>query len=80
MASKERLLEIRSKTHYEQPAKLVSFRTTSLSLTEHHSLNSCRDMVSDHDLLDLNENELFDGWNEQHVTRVERLKIGCDDK
>lgn len=80
MASGDLLLEVVNKAQYEKLSNLVSFGNTPVSVTPHRSLNSSRGVVSDQDLLDLTESELLEGWSEQQVIRVQRIKIRRDDK
>ncbi|XP_070382667.1 uncharacterized protein [Dermacentor albipictus] len=80
MASGDLLLEVSDKKQYENLSGLVEINSTPVSINPHRSLNSTRGVVSEQDLLDLSETELLEGWKEQHVTNVQRIKIRRDDK
>lgn len=80
LASGDLLLEVHDKTQYERLTNLVAFGDIRVSVTPHRSLNTTRGVVSEQDLLDLSEAELLEGWKEEHVINVQRIKIRRDDK
>ncbi|XP_037526094.1 uncharacterized protein LOC119403220 [Rhipicephalus sanguineus] len=43
-------------------------------------MNTVRGVISDDDLLNLTEEELLEGWKEQNVTQVQRIKIKRENK
>lgn len=80
MASGDLLLEVKSQSQYENLSKLESFGNIPISITPHRSLNTSRGVVSDQELLGLTEGELLEGWKDQQVTQVQRIKIRRDKK
>ncbi|GFT05195.1 putative RNA-directed DNA polymerase from transposon BS [Trichonephila clavipes] len=49
-----------------------------LIVTPHRSLNSCRGVISEPDLLCASEAEILEGFSDQGVTQVRRIKIKKD--
>ncbi|XP_049513716.1 uncharacterized protein LOC125940962 [Dermacentor silvarum] len=80
MASGDLLLEVQNKTQYDKLNTLLSFGNTPITVTAHRSLNTVRGVVSDSDLLNLTENELLDGWKDENVIQVQRIKIRRNDQ
>lgn len=78
MASGDLLLELRDRTQYEKLAALASFGSFQVTVTPHRSMNTVRGVVSDDDLINLPDSELLDGWKEQNVVNVQRIKIRRD--
>ena len=75
MASGDLLLEVRDKLQHDKLASLKVFGDTPITVTPHRSLNTVRGVVSEIDFIDLTEGELLEGWQEQNVTEVRRIKI-----
>lgn len=80
MASGDLLLEVRDKTQHEKISNLLAFGDVEVTVTPHRSMNTSRGVVSDEDLLNLSEEELLEGWQEQDVIKVQRITIKRDDK
>ncbi|XP_049517339.1 uncharacterized protein LOC125943048 [Dermacentor silvarum] len=80
MASGDLLLELRDQKQYEKLPNLVSFGDAQLTVTPHRTMNTTRGVVSDDDLLQLSEAELLEGFSEQNVINVKRIKMRRDGK
>ncbi|XP_049525930.1 uncharacterized protein LOC125946473 [Dermacentor silvarum] len=80
MASGDLLLELRDQIQYEKLPKLVSFGDIPITLTPHRTMNTTRGVVSDDDLMELTEAELLEGFSEQNVINVKRIKMRRDGK
>ncbi|XP_049523873.1 uncharacterized protein LOC125945682 [Dermacentor silvarum] len=80
LASGDLLLELRDKMQYEKLPKLVSFGAIPVSVTPHRSMNTIRGVISDDDLMELTETELLEGWSDQNVINVKRIKMRRDGK
>lgn len=80
LASGDLLLEVCDKVQHSKLPNLVTFGDTPITITPHRSMNTARGVVSEQDLLELSETELLEGWKEQSVIKVERIKIRRDDK
>lgn len=80
MASGDLLLEVRDQQQYQKLTSLQALAGTPISVTPHRSMNTTRGVVSDTDLLELTEEELLDGWREQNVTNVQRIKLRRDNR
>lgn len=80
MASGDLLLEIRDQQQYNKLTSLQTLGQTPITVTSHRSMNSSRGVVSDKDLLELTEAELLDGWKDQNVTNVQRIKLRRDNQ
>lgn len=81
MASGDLLLELCDPTQYSKLFNLVALGKVPASIsTPHRSLNTVRGVRSDEDLLELTEAELFEGWKEEYVINVQRIKIRREKK
>lgn len=80
MASGDLLLELRDQKQYERLPNLAKFGDTNLIVTPHRTMNTTRGVVSDDDLLGLTEAELLEGFSEQNVINVKRIRIRRDGK
>ncbi|GFU15147.1 uncharacterized protein TNCV_3789871 [Trichonephila clavipes] len=52
-----------------------TFIDSPLVVTPHRTLNSCRGVISESDLLCASETEILEGLSDQGVTQVKRIKI-----
>lgn len=80
MASGDLMLELCDLAHYNKLPKLVTIGTNPVSVTPHRSINTVRGVISDQDLLEITEEELLEGWKEENVINVQRIKLRRDDK
>nr|XP_054921733.1 uncharacterized protein LOC129382210 [Dermacentor andersoni]XP_054921734.1 uncharacterized protein LOC129382210 [Dermacentor andersoni]XP_054921735.1 uncharacterized protein LOC129382210 [Dermacentor andersoni]XP_054921736.1 uncharacterized protein LOC129382210 [Dermacentor andersoni] len=80
MASGDLFLELHDQNQYEKLPKLVSFGETQVIVTPHRTMNTTRGVVSDDYLLELTEAELLEGFSEQNVINVKRIKMRRDGK
>ena len=80
MISGDLLLEVRDSAQYRKLSNLVAFGAVPITVTPHRSMNTVRGVISDDDLLNLSEEELLEGWKEQNVTQVQRIKIKRENK
>ncbi|GFX80368.1 uncharacterized protein TNCV_3931211 [Trichonephila clavipes] len=55
-----------------------TFIDSPLTVTPHRTLNSCRGVISESDLLCVSETEILEGLSDQGVTQVRRIKIKKD--
>ncbi|GFW30474.1 putative RNA-directed DNA polymerase from transposon BS [Trichonephila clavipes] len=55
-----------------------TFLDCPLTVNLHRSLNSCRGVISETDLLCASEAEILEGLSDQEVTQVRRIKIKKD--
>lgn len=49
-------------------------------VTAHRTLNPVRGVLSEDYVMDLRDEELVNGWKEENVVSVQRIKIRRDDK
>ncbi|GFV34377.1 uncharacterized protein TNCV_4023921 [Trichonephila clavipes] len=55
-----------------------TFIDSPLTVTPHRTLNSCRGVISESDLLCASETEILEGLSDQGVTQARRIKIKKD--
>ncbi|XP_077522920.1 uncharacterized protein LOC144133603 [Amblyomma americanum] len=80
LASGDLLLQIRDKVQFSKLPTIVSFGDIPVSITAHRSLNTVKGGISEHDFLNLSEEEMLEGLKDQNATEVHRIKIRKDDK
>lgn len=80
MTSGDLLLEVKDHQQYQKLTSLQSLGQHPVTVTPHRTMNTSRGVVSDVDLLELTETELLEGWSDQNVINVQRIKIRRDNK
>lgn len=80
MASGDLLLEVRDKLQHTKLTNLAAFGDIPISVSPHRSMNTVRGVISEIDLLELTESELLEGWKDENVVNVQRIKLRRDDK
>ncbi|XP_072140736.1 uncharacterized protein [Dermacentor andersoni] len=55
--------------------RILSFGDVPVNVTPHRTMNTSRGVVFDSDLIDLTEAELLEGWGDQNVISVKRIKM-----
>lgn len=80
LANGDLLLELRDRKQHEKLQNLVSFGDFPVTVTPHRTMNTSRGVVSDDDLKELTEKELLDGWSDQNVINVKRIRMRRDGK
>ncbi|GFU85580.1 uncharacterized protein TNCV_4308391 [Trichonephila clavipes] len=68
--------------HVEGTGEKLSFASQAarypVTVSPHKSLNSCRGVISDPDLLGTSDSEILEGFSDQGVTQVRRITIKKD--
>ncbi|GFW49191.1 uncharacterized protein TNCV_3057011 [Trichonephila clavipes] len=72
------LIETNSAVETKSFLLAKTFLNLPLIVTPHKSLNSCRGVISEPDLMSTFESEILDGFSDQGVTRVRRIAIQKD--
>ncbi|GFW73127.1 uncharacterized protein TNCV_832461 [Trichonephila clavipes] len=55
-----------------------TFLNSPLIISPHKTMNSCRGVISEHDLLTTPESEILDGFSDQGVIQVRRITVKRD--
>ncbi|GFW74713.1 putative RNA-directed DNA polymerase from transposon X-element [Trichonephila clavipes] len=78
LRSGDLLLETISAVQSKSFLLAKTFIDSPLIVTPHRTLNSCRGVISESDLLYASETEILEGLSDQGVTQVRRIKIKKD--
>lgn len=79
MTSGDILLELKKKEQLEKMSDLTTIGDIKVTISPHRSLNTCRGVISE-DFLNLSDEELLEGFQEQNVIKVQRITIGRNDE
>ncbi|GFU65610.1 uncharacterized protein TNCV_635331 [Trichonephila clavipes] len=75
LRSGDLLIETSSALQTKSLLLTKTFLDCTLTVNLHRSLNSCRGVISETDLLCASEAEILEGLSDQGVTQVRRIKI-----
>ncbi|GFV77868.1 putative RNA-directed DNA polymerase from transposon BS [Trichonephila clavipes] len=75
LRSGDLLIETNSAIQTKSFLLAKTFLNSPLIVTPHKSLNSCRGVISEPDLLTTSESEILEGFSDQGVIRVRRITI-----
>ncbi|GFW65873.1 uncharacterized protein TNCV_586991 [Trichonephila clavipes] len=75
LRSEDLLIETISALQTKSFLLAKTFIDSNLTVTPHKSLNSCRGVISEPDLLYASEGEILEGLSDQDVTQVRRITI-----
>lgn len=75
MSSGDLLIELKKKEQIQKLYDLVSIGNTDITITAHRSLNTCRGVISEEDFLNLSDEELLEGFQNQNVIKVQRITM-----
>ncbi|GFU10899.1 uncharacterized protein TNCV_960641 [Trichonephila clavipes] len=75
LRSGELLIETHSAIQTKSFLLAKTFLNSPLIVTPHKSLNSCRGVISEPDLLSISESEILEGFSDQGVIQVRRITI-----
>ncbi|GFY31877.1 uncharacterized protein TNCV_2620141 [Trichonephila clavipes] len=75
LRSGDLLIETNSANQTKSFLLAKTFLNSPLIVTPHKSLNSCRGVISEPDLLTTSESEILEGFSDQGVIRVRRITI-----
>ncbi|GFU83962.1 uncharacterized protein TNCV_560881 [Trichonephila clavipes] len=78
LRSGDLLIETNSAIQTKSFLLAKSFLNSPLIVTPHKSLNSCRGVISEPDLMSTSESEILDGFSDQGVIQVRRITIKKD--
>ncbi|XP_049516585.1 uncharacterized protein LOC125942457 [Dermacentor silvarum] len=80
MSSGDLLLELNDKDQVQMLSELTSIGDATVTISAHRTLNTSRGVISEEDFLGLSDEELLEGFQEQNVTKVQRIVIRRNDQ
>lgn len=75
MSSGDILLELKEKQQVEKLLDVTSIGDVAVTISPHRSLNTSRGVISEEDFMNLSDEELLEGFQEQGVTKVQRIVL-----
>lgn len=75
MSNGDLLLELKDKPQYEKLNDLECIGDVAITVSAHRTMNTSRGVISEEDFMDLTNEELLEGFNDQNVIKVERILI-----